>query len=101
VSIDDKRFIRVWNVERFECLQNFTAEEETPSLFVMRSKPYFVFYNKLMHFYRMRTNSKIDLQGDKARSLGSRGLQHVEVVSKLIGLEFSRYYAFLVVATPQ
>lgn len=100
MSVDDKRAVRVWNTDRFECMQSFVSEEESPSLFVLRSKPYLIFYSKLLHFYRMRTNSKIDLQTDNsAPGTGHTGLSPVEGGSKLIGLEFSQYYAFLILTT--
>lgn len=69
VSLDDKRAVRVWNPEKLECVQSFTIGEEGCSLLVLRTQPYLLTYSRLLDFYRLRTNSKADLQSE----VGSAG----------------------------
>ena len=69
ISLDDKRSVRVWNPERLECLQCFTIGEKNCSLMVLRAQPYLITFSRLINFFRIRTNSKADLQSE----VGSAG----------------------------
>lgn len=98
VSVDDRRMVKVWNVEKFECLQNFSVEEESVRVVVLRGRPYVLLFGKLLHFYRMRTHSKVDLQADR----GTRNVLAADSNSpRLVGTAFSTYYCFLVIVSSQ
>jgi DNA-directed RNA polymerase subunit E'/Rpb7 len=94
----------MWNPEKGECIQNLVVEQDAIGLFAMKSKPYLVAYSKLMDFYRMRTNSKADLQSEMVMTgKGQRNvLTRGEIpISRLISTFFSEYYSALVVVTSQ
>lgn len=70
---------------------------------MLRSQPYLLTYSRLLDFYRLRTNSKADLQSE----VGAAGKDGRNVLAlegntgKLLAVEFSPYYCFLVVLTSQ
>lgn len=104
VSLDDRRSLRLWNAEKCECIQTLTIEHQASNLLALKGKPYLITYAKLMDFYRVRTNSKADLQaqigmtGKRQRNVLNRGQG---LSSKIIGSYFSPYYSALVVVTTQ
>ena len=70
---------------------------------MLRSQPYLLTHSRLLDFYRLRTNSRADLQSE----VGTAGKDGRNVLAlegnsgKLIAVEFSPYYCFLVVLTSQ
>ena len=101
VSLDDRRGLRVWNPERFECAQSISLEQEGQGLFALRGRPYVVVYAKLMEFFRVRTGQKADLQKEIGLSgLGQRNVLAVgDGSGQLVGIGFSSYYCSFVAVT--
>ena len=69
---------------------------------MLKNKPYLVVYSKILTFYRMKTDSKADL--DHELTMAKKGDRNVlargEISeSRLVGIMFSTYYCSMVVAT--
>ena len=55
ISIDNKNSVRVSNIEKMQCLQIWRVEENfSPKIFVLKSAPYLIFYDKLLFYYKIQ-----------------------------------------------
>ena len=71
---------------------------------VLRAQPYLITFSRLLNFFRIRTNSKADLQSE----VGSAGKDGKNVLAlgeglanRLVSVTFSPYYCLLIVVSSQ
>lgn len=50
----------MWNVEKMICLQMLASEGDTTLIKCLKSQSIALIYSKIIDFYRIKTNTKID-----------------------------------------